>query len=65
LSYASRDVLGLLTEWVSGTISWKIERPGRGVDNSYELKNAWSYTSTTTYSFKAYRETTIFYFVFA
>jgi hypothetical protein len=38
-------------QWVSGTLSLGVKRPGREADHSppssAEVKNAWSYTSTT------------------
>jgi len=37
-------------QWVPGTLSLQVERPGREADHlpppSAEAKNAWSYTST-------------------
>jgi hypothetical protein len=40
-------------QWVTGTLSLGIKRPGREADHlapsSAEVKNAWSYTSTPPY----------------
>jgi hypothetical protein len=50
---ASRTTLGPTqppTQWVPGTLSLGVKRPGREADHSpptsSEVKNAWSYTST-------------------
>jgi hypothetical protein len=52
LDIMSRPPLGSTqspTQWVSGTLSLGVERPGREADHSppsrSEVKNAWSYTS--------------------
>jgi hypothetical protein len=45
-------------QWVPGTLSLGIKRPGREADHSppssAEVKNAWSYTSTLQYVFIAW-----------
>jgi hypothetical protein len=45
-------------QWVPGTLSLGIKRPGREADHSppfsAEVKNAWSYTSTPQYFFMTY-----------
>jgi hypothetical protein len=50
---ASRPALGPTRpsiQWVPGTLSFEIKRPGRKADHSpspsAEVKNAWSYIST-------------------
>jgi hypothetical protein len=44
-------------QWVPGALSLRVKRPGREVGHlppsSAEVKNAWSYTSTPRYVFKA------------
>jgi hypothetical protein len=58
---ASRTALGPIQppiQWVSGALSLGVKRPGREADHSppssAEVKNAWSYTSTTQYAFMAW-----------
>jgi hypothetical protein len=45
-------------QWVPGTLSLGVKRPGRKADHSppcsVEVKNAWSYTSTPQYVFMAW-----------
>jgi hypothetical protein len=45
-------------QWVPGTLSLWVKRPGREADHSppssAEVKNAWSYTSTLHYVFMAW-----------
>jgi hypothetical protein len=45
-------------QWVKGTLSLGVKRPGREADHSppssAEFKNAWSYTSTPEYVFMAW-----------
>jgi len=55
---ASRPALGPTQppiQWVTGTLSLGVKRPGREGDHSppssAEIKNAWSYTSTPPYVF--------------
>jgi hypothetical protein len=61
LSTSFRQVLGpiqLSIQWLTGTLSPGIRRPGREADHepttSAEVKRVWIYTSTTPYSFMAY-----------
>jgi hypothetical protein len=46
-----------LIQWVPGSLSLGVKRPGREADHSLpssaEVKNAWSYTSTPQYVFMA------------
>jgi hypothetical protein len=57
----SRPALGptqCLIEWVPGTLTPAVKRPGREADHlppsSAEVKNAWSSTSTPQYVFMAW-----------
>jgi hypothetical protein len=58
---ASRTVLGpnqSPIQWVPGSLSLGVKRPGREADHSLpssaDVKNAWSYTSTPQYVFMAW-----------
>jgi hypothetical protein len=61
LTTASRSALGPTQppiQWVPGSLSLDVKRPGRDADysppSSAEFKNAWSYTSTLEYAFMAW-----------
>jgi hypothetical protein len=72
---ASRTALGPTQppiQWVPGTLSLGIKRPGREADHSppssAEVKNAWSCTSTPQYAFMPwclvkYRDNFTFYLI--
>jgi hypothetical protein len=72
----SRTALGPTqppTQWVPGSLSLWVKRPGREADNSppfsAEVNNAWNYTSTPQYVFMAWclvkrRENFTFTFTF-
>jgi hypothetical protein len=57
---SSKPALGpaqIPVQWVPGTLSPGIKRPGREADHlppaSAEIKNMWIYTSTPPYAFMA------------
>jgi hypothetical protein len=61
LQCASRTALGPTQppiQWVQGPLSLGVKQPGREADHSppssTEVKNAWSYTSTSQYVFMAW-----------
>jgi hypothetical protein len=65
---ASRTTLGPTQprmQWVTGTLSLEVKRPGCEADHSppssAEVKNAWSYNSTLQYTFIAWYLVKLFY----